>query len=358
MDKSSAATSIATPESGQFRCFEYVDEKSSKFWEIRINGSDVEVCYGKIGTAGQTQVKPFDSPDLAQKSVDKLVAAKLMKGYSEVGLANFVSGSQSEKIQLAVVDALSNPPATARKMHPELISIKPKISSKGHRQLRYLAEVRSRLMGLREAIDTALQCKGLPNNIDAIQNALTKIDSKNGRLELPHLITPLDLVLIWGNPQAQWITGISLEGLEMKFNPADFKKQSERFFNLYETDCPAGFLKTHDLFLKINNFIRNQSVVDSISFYDFGLSCHLFQRNDPPPNALILHKYMDHELNYVPYAAYGSDAVTYGLMYDYYRRAFVTTVYHGDGGVSPYNNPCLSGCHRLLRKLCSHRVHD
>lgn len=38
---------------GQFRRFEFVDEKSSKFWEIRVVGTTVDVRYGKIGTTGQ-----------------------------------------------------------------------------------------------------------------------------------------------------------------------------------------------------------------------------------------------------------------------------------------------------------------
>lgn len=35
---------------GQFRRFEFVDEKSSKFWEVRVIGTTVDVRYGKIGT--------------------------------------------------------------------------------------------------------------------------------------------------------------------------------------------------------------------------------------------------------------------------------------------------------------------
>lgn len=343
-----ASTSIGIADA-QFRRFEFTDEKSSKFWQIRITAEGTEVRYGKIGTAGQSQVKPFETPDLAQKSADKLVAAKLIKGYSEVVPAESVTKSQSKKIKAAVVQALSNSEKTVCKMRPDLITVETKISSKGQRQLRYLSEVRSRLVGLRESIDTALQSRGLPNNIDAIQNALIALDSGNGKLELPHLITPLELVLIWGNPQAQWITSITLKGLEMKFNPDDFKIPRERFFDMYGTDCPDGFLKTYDLFSKIDKFIGENSVLDSISFNNFGLSCYLFRENDPPPNALILHKYGHHELNYVPYAAYGSDAVTYGLMYDYYQRAFFTTVYHGDGDVSPYNNPLEP----VIDKICN-----
>jgi DNA ligase (NAD+) len=87
--------SIATSESGQFLRFEYVDEKSSKFWEIRANGSDTEVRYGKIGTSGQAQTKSFDSPEAAQKSADKLVAEKIKGGYHQVGPTEVAEKPQS-----------------------------------------------------------------------------------------------------------------------------------------------------------------------------------------------------------------------------------------------------------------------
>lgn len=224
-------------------------------------------------------------------------------------------------------------------MKSNRILLKPKIPRKGSRLLPYLADVRPRLLGLRESIDTALQSRGVPNNIDAIQNSLATLDDGNGILELPSPISRLDLLLIWGAPQAKWITSVVFKGLEIKFNPDDFKIPSERFYNLYGADCPDGFLKTYDLFAKIDKFLGSDLELGYISFSNYGLSAYLFGENDPPPNALILHKHGHHELNYVPYAAYGSDAVTYGLLYDYHRRTFFTTAYHGDGGVSPYDNP-------------------
>ena len=33
--------------------FEFKDDKSSKFWEINLNGLSVKTSYGKIGTTGQ-----------------------------------------------------------------------------------------------------------------------------------------------------------------------------------------------------------------------------------------------------------------------------------------------------------------
>ena len=67
------------------RYFEYVDESSSKFWEIDRDGSMVTVRFGRIGTTGQTQTKDLASDAAATAHVDKLIAEKTKKGYVEGG---------------------------------------------------------------------------------------------------------------------------------------------------------------------------------------------------------------------------------------------------------------------------------
>lgn len=74
----------AVPSDTSFLRFEFNDGKSSKFWSIRVSGTDVEVRYGRIGTDGQAQTKSFDTPEAAQKHAAKLIAEKTGKGYSEV----------------------------------------------------------------------------------------------------------------------------------------------------------------------------------------------------------------------------------------------------------------------------------
>ncbi len=69
--------------SGGLRQFEYRDDKSAKFWNIAVDGSDMTVTFGKIGTAGQTQIKSFDSETECQKQAEKLVREKTKKGYVE-----------------------------------------------------------------------------------------------------------------------------------------------------------------------------------------------------------------------------------------------------------------------------------
>ena len=61
----------------------FSDSKSNKFWNIELNGSDYTVNYGRVGTKGQTNTKSFDSADDAKADYDKIVAAKLKKGYAD-----------------------------------------------------------------------------------------------------------------------------------------------------------------------------------------------------------------------------------------------------------------------------------
>ena len=61
---------------------EFVDESSSKFWSVSTDDCTVTVVFGKIGTAGQTKIKEFDSPNEAEKQAEKQAAAKTKKGYA------------------------------------------------------------------------------------------------------------------------------------------------------------------------------------------------------------------------------------------------------------------------------------
>jgi predicted DNA-binding WGR domain protein len=74
--------STRQPAAGQ-RYFEFVDAKSSKFWEITTSGNDVTVRFGRIGTSGQTKTKTFGDAAAAQMHADKLIDEKTGKGYVE-----------------------------------------------------------------------------------------------------------------------------------------------------------------------------------------------------------------------------------------------------------------------------------
>jgi len=59
------------------------EEGASKFWEVQVQGSELTVRWGKIGTAGQRKTKTFASPDAATREAAGLLAEKRGKGYRE-----------------------------------------------------------------------------------------------------------------------------------------------------------------------------------------------------------------------------------------------------------------------------------
>jgi len=66
------------------RRFELREGTANKFWQFALEGADVLVSWGKIGTSGQSQTKSFATPKAALAAAEKLVAEKTKKGYSEV----------------------------------------------------------------------------------------------------------------------------------------------------------------------------------------------------------------------------------------------------------------------------------
>jgi predicted DNA-binding WGR domain protein len=77
------APQATAPSSGKVRRLEFVEGRSSKFWEVAQDGCSVTVRYGRIGTQGQTQTKTFDTAERAAREVEKLTAEKLRKGYHD-----------------------------------------------------------------------------------------------------------------------------------------------------------------------------------------------------------------------------------------------------------------------------------
>ena len=78
----------AAPESSSSsgtnaRYFEYVDDKSNKFWEISKSGCDVTTRWGRIGSNGQSKTKTFPQKAVASEQVNKLIEEKTSEGYVE-----------------------------------------------------------------------------------------------------------------------------------------------------------------------------------------------------------------------------------------------------------------------------------
>jgi predicted DNA-binding WGR domain protein len=81
--KASAAAAPAGADHGPRR-YEFVEDGSSKFWEITLEGVRVLTTYGRIGSEGKITVKEYDGSAVAQKEYDKLVASKEKKGYERI----------------------------------------------------------------------------------------------------------------------------------------------------------------------------------------------------------------------------------------------------------------------------------
>jgi predicted DNA-binding WGR domain protein len=79
--------------------FEFVDDKSSKFWEVTHDGREVKVRYGKIGTVGQTQLREFDDVIAAKTHYEKMMLDKKAKGYvsRKVGAPSEKASTQISK---------------------------------------------------------------------------------------------------------------------------------------------------------------------------------------------------------------------------------------------------------------------
>src|SRR6266511_2736511 len=47
----------------------YMDAKSSKFWNIELEGASHTVTFGRIGTNGQSSTKSFPTEEAARKDI-------------------------------------------------------------------------------------------------------------------------------------------------------------------------------------------------------------------------------------------------------------------------------------------------
>lgn len=91
----------------------FKDGTSNKFWRIAQDGHSYTVCFGRVGTDGQTQTKEFDSDDAAKKSCEKLIAEKRKKGYVDDG------ASPATTAAATTTAAVKSKPAAASKSKTE-----------------------------------------------------------------------------------------------------------------------------------------------------------------------------------------------------------------------------------------------
>ncbi len=77
-------TPMSVPASTVNRRFEFSEGHSDKFWEIAVQGTEVTVRFGRIGTHGQVHAKSFPDDAAAAKHAEKMIQQKVGKGYRPV----------------------------------------------------------------------------------------------------------------------------------------------------------------------------------------------------------------------------------------------------------------------------------
>ncbi|MBC3932247.1 WGR and DUF4132 domain-containing protein [Undibacterium curvum] len=80
------------------RHFEYTDTVSAKFWQVEQEQANLHICWGRIGTKGQSQTKSFNDAAKATAAMLKLVAEKTGKGYQEVVLEGTTSVTDAQNV--------------------------------------------------------------------------------------------------------------------------------------------------------------------------------------------------------------------------------------------------------------------
>ena len=80
-----AAEAAKASPSHDVKCrrLEFIGGGSRKFWEVSQNVNSFTVRFGRLGTAGQSQTKSCADEAAATQEIQKLIAAKLKKGYVE-----------------------------------------------------------------------------------------------------------------------------------------------------------------------------------------------------------------------------------------------------------------------------------
>jgi predicted DNA-binding WGR domain protein len=110
------------------RRFELIEGTASKFWEVEQSDTELNIRWGRIGTAGQSQTKSFADAAKAAAALTKLVAEKAGKGYSEVGVAagaaigTTEANSKAEAAPAAEADAAKASAPLAAKTAPANIA--------------------------------------------------------------------------------------------------------------------------------------------------------------------------------------------------------------------------------------------
>ena len=98
---------------------------------------------------------------------------------------------------------------------------------------KYLQKLKFKILDNRELLENNLKERNLPNNINVIEKELQKLSSENGILNINLKLTILDLFLIYGSSQYQYLKQIRFNNLDYEFDPRKYKQAIKNFQYLF-----------------------------------------------------------------------------------------------------------------------------
>ena len=82
--RSASAENAETAPASGLTEYRLVAGASNKFWRVGVEGSNLVVEFGRVGTKGQRVVKSFADEERARREANKLTLEKTAKGYAEL----------------------------------------------------------------------------------------------------------------------------------------------------------------------------------------------------------------------------------------------------------------------------------
>ena len=107
---------------------EYKDQKSAKFWQVKVVGKKLTAQWGKLGAKGQSKEKVLTSASAAKAEAEKLVSQKLAKGYVKKTKGNSKKATATKPTAKKVAKkkvAKKKPPKNAQATRKVLLFRKP-----------------------------------------------------------------------------------------------------------------------------------------------------------------------------------------------------------------------------------------
>jgi uncharacterized protein YwqG/predicted DNA-binding WGR domain protein len=96
---------------------ELSEGQSRKFYEVTVNGSELVLRYGRIGSSGQSSSTTYSTTEQAQAEALKKINEKLRKGYTRISAEDHLSTSSLQSVSNAP------PVATATGVHSRAIDL-------------------------------------------------------------------------------------------------------------------------------------------------------------------------------------------------------------------------------------------